>query len=479
MAVSMDKEREKERKKEFIDASFKSEIISNTSVNEDLGIKKKYKRSDYEDKAKMKQYKDQFYGSKKSVKDPHTGKRVHKSHNAARNAYGDKNYAKHASETDHIVPLKKLDKVLGWNPFLSDEDRKEIGNDPKNLREISRNVNNQKRDTDDLVYITGIRFKKGTKKPEKFDTGLTNGGKVRMAAENIQAKSYILTAAGGRTVKNVTLEFKRGASDAIPFAAAHGLVLGVQNLYEVGTGQKNIEDAARETGKVIMEDVMLGGESCLVEDMIKDTPIRKIADQEETLKLAAMTAKSISRYVDGDITAEECVCEISETGVYVVVSGVTEEIVSDVVSKAVGEALGETIGGSIGGPVGAIVGKIVGEYVGSVAAGVLHDMLSMILEKDELEQQRRMEIIYACRKYEERMMALQVQLQAYLDEYYKEYSECFEEALMLINSSLADNDADGVVAGANMVTRKLGETKCFDNVQEYRDFLRTHDKRIF
>ena len=67
--------------------------------------------------------------------------------------------------------------------------------------------------------------------------------------------------------------------------------------------------------------------------------------------------------------------------------------------------------------------------------------------------------------------AYRAELEAYLEEYFRDYQDCFDEALSEIRFAFQIGDADGVIAGANQITRKLGGRVYFDTVDQFKNFL--------
>lgn len=73
-----------------------------------------------------------------------------------RNSNGDKiskKWAAHSAEVDHIVLLKEGHNVAKHNPFLSDNDFKEIINSSENYRILSKSENASKGEKSDWERI--------------------------------------------------------------------------------------------------------------------------------------------------------------------------------------------------------------------------------------------------------------------------------------------------------------------------------------
>ena len=71
------------------------------------------------------------------------------------------------------------------------------------------------------------------------------------------------------------------------------------------------------------------------------------------------------------------------------------------------------------------------------------------------------------------------ELEGYLKSYFKEYQDCFDEALFDIKYSFQTGNADGVIAGANKITEKLGGKVQYNNVEEFINFLKDDSINTF
>ena len=82
-----------------------------------------------------------------------------------------------------------------------------------------------------------------------------------------------------------------------------------------------------------------------------------------------------------------------------------------------------------------------------------------------------MRIIAECKAAANEARAYRKELESYLAIYFHEYQDCFDEALSTIYTAFELGDANGVIAGANQVTRKLGGKVHFENMSEFEAFL--------
>ena len=134
-----------------------TDVVCKTEVkaSESLGITSEYtgNRQELWDSTKSKNdYRDSVFGDKKTIIDDDNNI-LHKSHSAAKKKYHQKNasgenisveWAKHAAEVDHRVSLESLHKRAKLNPFLTDNDLKEVANCPENYQILSKSENASK-----------------------------------------------------------------------------------------------------------------------------------------------------------------------------------------------------------------------------------------------------------------------------------------------------------------------------------------------
>ena len=66
-----------------------------------------------------------------------------------------------------------------------------------------------------------------------------------------------------------------------------------------------------------------------------------------------------------------------------------------------------------------------------------------------------------------------------MDAYFADYGQCFDEAFAGIRFSFAVGDADGVIRGANQITRKVGGTVKYESVEEFKTFIDDEEEDLF
>lgn len=242
------------------------------------------------------------------------------------------------------------------------------------------------------------------------------------------------------------------------------------NITAVINGEKSAEDAIADTvvdsGKAAATGYIMGGGLTTISHMLSDSSsefLRALSESNVPGKIITavmVTGDTLKRYGNGEITTQECLIELGEKGLNFATTGY---------SMAVGQAI-------IPIPV---IGAAVGALVGSVITSNYYNQLVSTLRKKDLEHQERLQIIAECKKVSDESRAYRAKLESYLESYFREYQNCFDEALSTIHTAFEIGDADGVIAGANQITRKLGGKVCYDNMSEFKNFLFDDTTDIF
>ena len=161
---------------------------------------------------------------------------------------------------------------------------------------------------------------------------------------------------------------------------------------------------------------------------------------------------ALKRYATGEIDTREFVLEIGEGGL-------------NFGAMSYGFAVGQSL---IPIP---IIGGIIGSLVGSALTSGLIGRITENLRRKQLEHLERMRLTAELEEAARQERTFRAELESYLREWFRDYRECFTEALSGMESAFAAGDAEGVAAGANAITRKLGGTVQFETVAEYRRHL--------
>ncbi len=143
-------------------------------------------------------------------------------------------------ETDHIVPVRQVHDQLKNNPFLTNEDRREIANLSENFQALGRADNASKRDQSNTEF---------TQNPNR-QVKITRKGAENLRISEQRAQSTIRSAAIKRTVYRAAETFHNAGTQAAQDGGLAGLTTsGITNIAAVIKGEKSPEDAIADTVK--------------------------------------------------------------------------------------------------------------------------------------------------------------------------------------------------------------------------------------
>ena len=385
-----------------------------------------------------------------------------------------KNGKNHAAEADHIDPLSQVVKRTSNNPFLTTEDVKEIGNADDNFQVFSRKLNQTSKDigkggstqiewADDSTRMNGLAdiIESG----ESIDTVRKRIRDTGKAAEKRNNRRAFIK--GIKNAANTAHEAgKVGAQNT---GVTTLTMSGIMNIISVINGDKSSEEALsdtiRESGKAAVTGYVMCSEITVVSQTLSNSSsefIRALGENNvpgKVITAVMVTGDTLKKWGDGEITTQECMIRLGDKGL---------NMATMAPSMAVGQAL-------IPIP---IVGGAVGALVGSVLTSNLYYSYIDELKKKQLEHEERQRIIRECNIATERMRSFRVNLESYLNEYLEDYRNCFDDALSLMKMSFEIGDADGVIASANKITRKLGGNVQFETVDEFKMFLDSDEEDV-
>ncbi len=458
---SAEQEDNNEKKKDSYISSATGQAITQSVSDSNRQVAARFIKSDKYDRklydsgaAKRKAKVDAF--AKGSVQSPYTGAELELKVSDAKQKYGQE-WTKHLAEADHIMPLEKIHNKYKNNPFLRNDDLKDIANSPENLQVVGRDFNNAKRNRTNEALVEDKEYLKKTGL-ELTDEGARDAIKAgRKAEKNISRK------AKSGVVENV-LEVgkeagKKAGKEAVIMA---GTMSSIMNITAVIKGEKDpgeaLFDTVVDTGKGAAAGYVMGGGLTVMSQGLSASSskfIRALAASNVPGKVitAVMTTGDVlMRYGHGEISTQECILQLGERGLNCATVGY---------SMTVGQALV---------PI-PVVGAAVGALVGSVLTSGLYHGLIDSLQKKELEHLERQRIIAESKIVAAQAKAFREELEAYLADYFIEYQDCFDEALSEMKLAFQTGDADGVIAGANKITRKLGGNVQYETVTEFEGFL--------
>lgn len=420
-----------------------------------------HNRNLYDSGAAKKSAKTNLFKNGAEVIDPYTGNKLVLTKQEAKMMYGDK-WQKHLAESDHVKPLEQIYKDTKGNVWATTDDIKKAANSEDNIRVASREFNNPKRSRTNKDYVEDEQYrqKKGVKLTDEGREAAIRDGEIAEKSTTRQIRKA--------TTKNMLKTGHEAGKYGAQNAGVTALTMtGIMNFVAVVKGEKNSDEAISDTikagGKAAVTGYAMGGGLTVVSHSLSSSSskfIQALSNSNVPGKLitaVTVTGDTLKRYGNGEITTQECLIELGDKGLNLATMGY---------SMTVGQTL-------IPIP---IVGSAIGALVGSALTSTYYNNLINMLQTKELEHKERQHIIVECKKASEQTMLFRKELEEYLRAYFKEYKDCFNEALSEMKFAYQVGDAAAIIRGANQITRKLGGQVHYDTIEEFKSFL--NDKSI-
>ena len=370
--------------------------------------------------------------------------------------YGE-DWAKHLAESDHVKPLERVYNDTKKNVWNTTDDIKTAANSNDNIRVSSRKYNNPKRSRTNEEYVNNEDYLKSK------GVELTDAGKQQALKDGELAELSINKQLKSAAVKNIVKTGHKAGKAGAQNAGITALTMsGIMNLVAVVKGEKNGEDAITDTvktgGKAAVTGYALGSGMTVLSHSLSKSSSRFIQGlvkanvPAKVITAVLVTGDTLKKWGEGKITTQQCLIELGDKGLNLATAGY---------SMTIGQAL-------IPIP---IVGGAIGALVGSMLTSTYYNNLITMLQTREMNHQERSRIIAECHAAAEQTKAFRKELERYLESYFKEYRDCFDSAIASMRFSFQMDDADGIIAGANDITRKLGGRIYYETVEEYKKYL--------
>lgn len=383
-------------------------------------------------------FKEEFFKSNKEVVDLYTEKELVINQKIAKANYGEEDWAKHSAETDHIVPLEEIYNSHKNDKWITDADIKDVANKDENYEVISKSINSSKGAKTNEEFVNSVDEKHAISDKNK-EAAIERGKK---------ANNYIESSLNSKATKNIIKTGHTAGINSMSSAGTSTLAAsGILNLisYTKGdiSGKEAIKNTVNDTIKSGATGYALGSSLTVISHSLSDSSSKFIQALVKSnvpgriVTAVMMTGNTLKRYANNEITTQECIMEIGEKGINCATIGYVM-------------AAGQTL---IPIP---IIGATIGALIGSVVISKYSNSIKETLKNKELEHQKRLKLIEEYQKSEKQAKEFKEELEEYLKSYFKEYQDCFDEALFDIRYSFQNGDADGVIAGANKITEKLG-----------------------
>lgn len=428
----------------------------------------------YDDPGAHKRAMDKAFSNGDGVTDPYTGARLTKSQSEAKSLFG-KNWQNNAGEADHIDPLSDFVNRHRNNSFISKEDLKDIGNQQDNFQVLSRKLNQGSKD----VGKGGSTQEEWAADPERMK-GVADNIQSGESAESVRGRiKEEGKAARKRNDKRVAQKSVENVASTAHDAGIKGAynagsmtltMSGIMNIVAVIKGEKNskeaIKDTIEESGKAALTGYGIGGGLTVIDNILCGSSsefMKFLGDSNvpgRIITAVMITGDTLKQWSEGKITTQECIIQLGDKGLNMATIGY---------SMAAGQALV---------PI-PVVGAAVGALVGSMLTSNLYNQVIDDLNRRQYEHEERMRRIAECNYIAEQTRAYRLELQNYLDAYFEEYKNCFDTALSSMRIAFETGDADGVIMSANQITRKLGGSVKYENMDEFKEFLDSDEVDVF
>ena len=282
-----------------------------------------------------------------------------------------------------------------------------------------------------------------------------NKGKIAQKSINNQLNKVV--------VKNIINNGHTAGKSAFVSSGSHvATISSITNITAVIKGEKSVDDAIADTmvdsGKAATTGYLIGGGLATVLHTLSSSSSKFIQSLSKSnvpgqvITSVMVVGNTMERYGKGEINTKECLIELGDRGL-------------TFASAAYSGAVGQTL---IPIPV---VGYAVGAFVGSTLTSQYYKSLVNDLNNRQLEHQERQRILAECEIVLNELKAYEIELESYINSYFKEYNDCFDIALTDIKIAFQSGDANGVISGANQITKKLGGKVYYETVDEFIAFL--------
>ena len=354
--------------------------------NQNLGLTQEYDRDLYEGKygnERKAKFKDKEFANRETIVDQISGEKLHKSQEAAKNKYGKTQWPKHSSEVDHVTSIEDAHSHLKNNPFITDDDLKEMINSDENFRILSKTMNASKKNQSDFSLIKEGKKKKnnvkGSGNTYYKDNDISLEGKVTIATQKVKSDVYLHKEVTKRTVKNFSKEAGIGSINALYNNLIPLTSRAVDNMCQVAIGDISFGDAAKNFSKDVVDVAVAGGAKQIADDLVKfqikqcgNSVLKGFVESNEFTKIVQVSLivkDAAIRYVNGEITGEEFISEVGNNGTKMVVGLIGAEIGKEA-GTYIGGLLGTLSLPGVGTIVGAAAGRVIGEILGTIITTV-------------------------------------------------------------------------------------------------------------
>lgn len=429
---------------------------------------KDIKRNDIDNQYKRntgkKSYKNRKFNGKRTVKDEYSGETLYYSFKGQNNKKNIRHYTtKKTANVDHIKPIDKIlqqyEKDI-QSGKLTVEQVKEIANSDYNLAITSEARNKSKGGKSNIEYLIS-QLKEGN--PENFNTSFTmiqkelgsnaatstaaQANKINNKVSKITKKS---PEAGNQFIGNTASAVGKGTETA--FMAA--TISTVNNFVLVATGDKSVKDAAKDISLDVGGSFVSGASLDLLQSLAKEQAkkhnnefIKNVLSKDlpiQEITTAISIGNSVIRYINDDISAEECATEIILNGL---------------------GSIAYTMGMTMGGPAGAIIATVV---MGQISRVVIEYQNTNKLTEEKNKKAEKLKNI-ALEEMKNQRLCFRNAVKKEFDFWDKNIEDGFNQ--ILCSACSETYSFEGISDGIDKILSVFGKYVYVNNLDEYKKQL--------
>lgn len=401
-------------------------------------------------------FKNRQFNGYRVTTDKYTGEKIYYSSTGVNSA---KDAARHyttktTANVDHIQPIDVFNERYAGK--LSAEDARRIVNSDYNLALTNEALNKAKGGSTNAQYLYK-QFRDGT--PENITTSINMLSSqveadvhIEIEVEITKFRRQLEAKTQSQNAKRLIETTGKATSETIHTGASAALVSltvsGLNNLAYIASGKKDLKSALRDVGRDTANSAVSAAGMDATQKIISGIadkagakPLATITKQQlpiAEIALANMIAGSVSRYLDGEISGEDCVIEIFLNGA---------------------GTYAYQLGMLLGGPAGAIATSVVVTQIANVI--VEYRQMKKITEAREAE------INNVLREAMSEIVSQRTALKEYFEAEKKRWDDTIDYGFSVILSSALEWDPSGITDGLNMILSLFDQQVLFPTTEGF------------
>lgn len=390
--------------------------------------------------------KEKAFESGRKVRDSHTGKELCKTVDEAKSRYG-ADWADHAAESDHVVPVKRVYENHKNDTWLTRDDVKEAVNDPENFQQLSKKNNTTKGSRTEREYL------------EDKNNGLKISRKKRerIIKDSERIESDIEWKLTGKKIKNVASTFHESGWSSVKNSASEMALLNIfTGLKDVIDDRKTvneaIKDAVTSTGKGVAKSYAVSGALSVVNRSLQNSEFAlfqwaaKYNLPAKGVAFLQVLWAPVKQYFNGEIPMGECAKQITKSSAEFTITGEAAVIGQSLIPIPV---------------LGAVVGTLVGMYFSKC----LFSAFDSIAASKQVAAEMKI-IQDRCRQLSEQYQECRMELEKTLTLYFAEEKKFYTGCLGLLDEGILSGDDSKVSEAARNITHHLGGTDDIETIDD-------------